>query len=339
MSFVSRSFLASLPLVLLSCGAQQSARTTAALFDSPAAAHAKTLAPDLHRRAEAAWEASDVAERDGDSDAASDLQTEARLWLAAAATEAERIEIDRQRLALQAEEERWATRLGRDQEATAVVAQDISRYQARAVALREAERLSPPREGDSKEVIVGAILTRVRLNLALAEALGAPPDELEPRDAEAAFIEREYPTSASRAERLLLDTEALVGAMRAKWPQPLPGAATELVQTALAMGFEADRAPTGAIVRSGRFFSSAGRVSAGTVQRFSGLMSAFPHGPVACQVAVPAHARRAWPQRVAALVERFQRGEERGRVSTGMVVTDALPAGTVQCTFAAYGAP
>lgn len=326
------------PLLLFAaCAGGQANPTTEALFDTPAAARAKELAPDLHRRAESAWEASQKADEDGDDDAAADLQTEARLWLAAAATEAERIEIDRRRLTLQTEEERWATRLGRDQEATAIVAQDISRYQARALALREAERLSPVSSGHSNQEVVSALVTRARLNLALAEALGAPPEDLAPYDAEARAIERQYPKAAERAERLLLDTESLVGSMRGKWPQPLPGAATELVETALAMGFEADRVPTGAIVRSGRFFTPGGKVSASTVQRFVGLMSAFPHGPVACQVAVPARTRRAWPQRVAVLVERFQRASEPGRISVGMVVTDALASGTVQCTFAAYG--
>lgn len=324
-------------LLLTACGAKQSGPTTEALFETPAAERAKELAPDLHRRAEVAWEASENADREGDDDAAADLQTEARLWLAAAATEAERIELDRRRLALQTEEERWATRLGRDQEATAIVAQDISRYQAQALALREAERLSPIHGGDSNREVVGALLTRARLNLALAEALGAAPEQLTPYDAEARAIERQAPTAAARAERLLLDTESLVGSMRGQWPKPLPGADTELVETALAMGFEADRVATGAIVRSGRFFTPAGKVSSSTVQRFVGLMSAFPHGPVACQVAVPARSRRAWPPRVATLVERLQRGAEPGRVSTGMVVTDALAAGTVQCTFAAYG--
>ncbi|MEM8606800.1 MAG: hypothetical protein AAGF92_06825 [Myxococcota bacterium] len=325
--------------LLTACGGQQSAASTEALFETPAAELAKKLAPDLHRKAEAAWEASEAADRDGKDAAAADFQTEARLWLAAAANEAERIELDRQRLELQAEEERWAIRLGRDQEATAIVAQDISRYQARAIALREAERLSPVHEGSTSAEIVAAMITRARLNLAVAKALGAPSDVLTSFDVEASAIERQAPANAGRAERFLLDTEALVGTMRAEWPEPLPGAAAELVQTALAMGFEADRLNTGAIVRSGRFFTPSGRVSQSTVQRFVGLMSAFPHGPVACQVAVPQRARRAWPPRVATLVERLQRTDDPGRVSTGMVVTDSLAAGTVQCTFAAYGRP
>lgn len=322
--------------VLTACGAQQTPSDTDSLFMSPAAERAKELAPDLHREAESAWSAAREADGDGDARAADDFRTEARLWLAAAAAEAERVELDRRRIALQAEEERWAKQLARDQEAAGVVAQDISRYEARSVALEEAERLSPASDRGSTEEIVAALLTRVRLNLALAEALGAGQAALHRLETRAATIERRHPKSAERAETLLLDTEALIGAMRAQWPEPLPGAASELIQTALVTGFSADRTNTGVIVRSERFFKPSGQLSSATVKRFHGLLQAFPHGPVACQVAVPERGARVWARRVASLVERFGRMEDPSRVSTGMVVTDALRAGTVQCTFAAY---
>ena len=323
-------------LVLTACAARQTQPTSDALFASPAAELAKELAPDLHRSAETAWFTADQAERDGDEQAAGDFRTEARLWLAAAATEAGRVELDRRRIELQAEEERWAKQLARDQAAAGIVARDITRYAARSVALKEAERLSPVSDGGSTEEIAAALLTRVRLNLALAEALGAEQGELHPLDERANSIEQRYPKSAKRAEALLLETEALIGDMRAEWPEPLPGAAAELIETALVTGFAADRTNTSVIVRSERFFTASGRVSSATVRRFHGLLRAFPHGPVACQVAVPELRSRVWARRVASLVERLGRMDDPGRVSTGMVVTDALGAGTVQCTFAAY---
>ncbi len=321
---------------LTACAGQQTPPRSDGLFASPAAERARELAPDLHRNAEIAWSAAGEAQRHGDSQAADDFRTEARLWLAGAATEGERVEIDRRRIELQAEEERWAKQLARDQAAAGVVAQDISRYEARAVALKEAERLTLASDGGSTEEIVAALLTRVRLNLALAEALGAEEGEVTPREERADVIERRYPKSAKRAEALLLETEALIGAMRAQWPEPLPGAAAELVETALVTGFSADRTNTGVIVRSERFFAASGQVSSATVKRFHGLLQAFPHGPVACQVAVPELRTRVWARRVASLVERFGRMDDPSRVSTGMVVTEAFGAGTVQCTFAAY---
>jgi hypothetical protein len=323
-------------LMAAGCAAQQAPSTEDTLFTSLAAERAKELAPDLHRRAQTAWSAAREADRGGDARAADDFRTEARLWLAAAAAEAERVELGRRRIELQAEEERWAKQLARDQAAAGVVAQDISRYEARAVALKEAERLSPASDHGSSEEVVAALLTRVRLNLALAKALGANEGELLPLEKRADSIERQYPRSAKRAETLHLETEALIGAMRARWPEPLPGAAAELVETALVTGFSADRTNTGVIVRSERFFKASGQVSSATVKRFHGLLQAFPHGPVACQVAVPELRSRVWARRVASLVERFGRMDDPGRVSTGMVVTDALGAGTVQCTFAAY---
>jgi hypothetical protein len=177
------------------------------------------------------------------------------------------------------------------------------------------------------------------MNIALAEALGAPHDELSPLRDRADVLARKRPKSAKVAEGLLLRTEALIGKTRAQWPEPRPGASTELVETAAVTGFEADRTGNGVVVRSKRFFTSAGRVSAATVKRFHGLLAAFPHGPVACQVAVPAPQSPVWSKRVAQLVAQLRRMENPGRVSTSMVATRSLGAGEVQCTFVAYREP
>jgi len=324
-------------VVGLACAAQQTTRSSDSLFASAAAEHAREHAPDLYERAQAAWAGADEAQRHKDDQAADDQRTEARLWLSAAVAEAERVQLDRRRAELQREEERWAKQLARDQEASAVVAQDISRYEARAVALHEAERLSALSDGPTvSAATLDAILTRARLNLALAEALGADDEQLRPLRERADAIARRRPHSAKAAEGLLLNTEALIGQMRAEWPEPRPGASTELVETALVTGFAADRVGNGVVIRSERFFTSGGHVSSATVKRFHGLLAAFPHGPVACQVAVPELRSRVWARRVALLVERLRRMDDPGRVSTGMVVTRSLSAGAVQCTFAAY---
>jgi len=131
----------------------------------------------------------------------------------------------------------------------------------------------------------------------------------------------------------------LIGEMRAQWPEPRPGASTELVETALVTGFAADRTNSGVVIGSERFFTSGGQVSSATVKRFHGLLAAFPHGPAACQVAVPELRSRVWARRVALLVERLQRMDDPGRVSTSMIVTQSLPAGAVRCTFIAYREP
>ena len=322
----------------LACAAQHTARTSDLLFASPAAELAREHAPDLYEQAQAAWAKAEGGQRrKDDQEAADDQRTEARLWLTAAVAEAERVQLDRRRAELQREEERWAKQLARDQEASAVVARDISRYEARAVALDEAERLSALSDRPTiSDATLDAILTRVRLNLALAEALGANDEQLRSLRERAEVTARRRPHSARDAEALLWKTEALIGEVRAQWPGPRPGASTELVETALVTGFAADRVGTGVLVRSERFFTSGGNVSSATVRRFHGLLAAFPHGPVACQVAVPELRSRAWARRVALLVERLRRMDDPGRVSTGMVVTRSLSAGAVQCTFAAY---
>ncbi|MBW2718779.1 MAG: hypothetical protein DRH23_09400 [Deltaproteobacteria bacterium] len=321
----------------LACAAQQTPGTFDSFFASPAADLAREHAPDLYEQARTAWTAAEGAQRHKDGAAADDQRTEARLWLTAAVAEAERVQLDRRRAELQREEERWAKQLARDQQASAVVARDISRYEARAVALDEAERLSALSERPTlNDATLDAILTRVRLNLALAEALGASDEQLQPLRERAEVTARRRPHSAKAAEALLWKTEALIGQMRAQWPEPRPGASIELVETALATGFAADRMGSGVLIRSERFFTSNGNVSNATVKRFHGLLAAFPHGPVACQVAVPELPGRVWAHRVARLVERLRRMDDPGRVSTGMVVTRSLSAGAVQCTFAAY---
>lgn len=327
-------------LAAMGCAGQQASRTTDSLFTAPGAELAREQAPDLFMQAETAWAKADDAGRRKNDEAADDHRTEARLWLAAAIAEAERVELDRRREELQLEEERWAKQLARDQQASTLVARDISRYEARAVALREAERLtSLSRRSTLDDATLDAVLTRIRLNLALAEALGAPHEKLSALRDRADVLARRRPRSADTAENLLLQTEALIGETRAQWPEPLPGASTELVETARVTGFEADRTGTGVVVRSQRFFTSGGHVSAATVKRFLGLVAAFPHGPVACQVAVPEPQSRVWARRVAQLVERLRRTDDPSRVSTSIVATRSLGAGAVQCTFLAYRQP
>ncbi|KPK15268.1 MAG: hypothetical protein AMJ62_09910, partial [Myxococcales bacterium SG8_38] len=294
--------LAFASVLALGCGARQSARTSESIFTSPAAEVAQELAPDLYEEAKVAAARAEEAQRRKDEKATEDSRTESRLWFAAAVAEAERIQLDRLRDEIEREEERWAKQLARDQEASAVVAEDISRYQAQAVALREAERVSGIARGAPADAAaIDAIVTRARLNLALAEALGATEAEVGPLRSRVDAMAERGTGSAQGAEGLLRDTEALIGAMRAEWPAPRPGASIALVETATASGFAADRAATGVVVRSGRFFGPDGKVSAATLKRFRTVAAAFPHGPIGCQVAVPNDASRVWARRVAEL--------------------------------------
>jgi len=337
---MSRPTLLSFAVAMAACAGSQSARTSDVLFATPEAELAREYAPDLHSHAESAGALASGAQSRKDEQAADDYRTESRLWLAAAVAETERVQLDRRRAELQSEEERWAKQLARDQAASAAVARDISRHEANAIALREAERLAALNESTSvSAATLDAVLTRVRLNLALAEALGATGEQLHPLRERADFVTRKRPKSARIAESLLRDSEILIGQMRADWPEPRPGASTALVETASVIGFAADRLGSAVLIRSERFFGSNGQVSNATVRRFIGLLEAFPHGPVACQVAVPELSSRVWARRVAQLVERFGRMENPERVSTSMVATESLGAGTVQCTFAAYREP
>ncbi len=329
-----------LAFVTVSCAGSHSTRSPEMLFETAAAERAQELAPDLYGRAEAAAERARGERGRKQGDAGVDYRTESQLWLAAAIAEAERIELARQLDQLQREEERWAKQLARDQEASSTVATDISRYRARAIALAEAEQISALSEQSPPSIAaIEAVLTRVRLNLALAEALGATEAQLDPLRGRADAMARAHPKSGKPAEALLLDSETLIGEQRARWPSPRPGASTELVDTAFVMGFGADRTPAGVVVRSGRFFSTNGQVSSAALKRFSALLTGFPHGPVACQVAVPTTRNAAWSRRATQLADRFEQIDDASRLSTLAIETDALGPGTVQCTFAAYRDP
>ena len=79
-----------------------------ALDQDPADIAAAVELADLYQRAESASARSVDAKRRKNEDAADDHRTEARLWLAAAVAEAERLEIARRHDELLREEERWA---------------------------------------------------------------------------------------------------------------------------------------------------------------------------------------------------------------------------------------
>lgn len=332
-------FLCTICCVLtVSCGGRQGG--SASPFETPAAARARELAPDLYNRGRDAWTLADQARARKNDSAARDHRAAAELWLGAAIAEAERLTLIEQLDELQRREERWAMQLARDQEASAVVATDISRYRARAVALAEAERVAALGESrPPSEETLRAVLSRVRFNLALADALGASDEAIGKLRSRAEALARAPSGPADVAEALVLDSEALIGSVRGQWRSPQPGASTELAQTAWMLGFAADRTRAGVVIHSERFFDAAGQISAATMKRFVGLLDGFPHGPVACQVAVPEDRSAAWTRRVVRLVDRLRRIDDPSRVSTSMVDTDALRAGTVQCTFLAYRGP
>ncbi len=322
----------------LGCGASRQASETAQLLlSSPSAELAQALAPDLYTNARLAFAAADEAARDDQDQAAEDLRTEGRLWLAAAITEAERLQLDQKRLELQRDEEKWGQRLARDRSATDEVAQDIARQEARSLALEEAERLTVARrEGSGSPELFDALIFRLRTELAVAEAFGAPAEELGALRRERVALERSANKSARAAEALLAETSALVGRMRAMAPQPASGASTELLDAALVAGFEADQDEAGTVVRSDRIVSEAGTLSMRDVERMGALLDAFPHGPVLCQLIPPARtASVARRERTVAKLSEALCG------SRDWVSLDASPAagtdpGTVQCRFPAY---
>lgn len=332
-----KHWCALLGFLLAACGAQQTKQTSELLFDSAAADQAREHAPDLYANAKAAWSEYEKATAEGREDA-SELRTVARLWFAAAVTEAERVELERRRLVVQQKEERWGKQLARDRDAAAEVARQIALREARQIALKEAALLSSRDEPPASEEVFEALLTRFRFELALARALGAPSREVEQLQREAAALDDSPWKSAAAADRLLSRASALVGETRKATALPRPGAAPELVEAAEVSGFSANQTRSGVIVRSDAFFRPDGAISMRPVQRMRTLVDSFPHGPVVCQIVVPNPESRAWSRRSQKLAEVLTITEDAARVSAQPIPSSALPPGTTQCTFVGYGA-
>lgn len=324
-------------LLAAACGGQQTRQTSELLFDSPVADQAREHAPDLYANARKAWSEYEKATAEGRADAA-DLRTVARLWFAAAVTEAERVELERRRFVVQQEEERWGKQLARDRDAAAEVARQIALREAQEIALKEAALLSSRDEQPGSEEVFDALRTRFRFELALARALGAPSREVERLEREAEALDNSPWKSAAAADRLLSEASVLVGEARKATALPRPGAAAELVESAEASGFSADQTRSGVIVRSDAFFRSDGAISMRRVQSMKTLVGSFPHGAVVCQIVVPNQESRAWSRRSQKLAELLTVTEDAARVSVRSIASSALPPGTTQCTFVGYGA-
>lgn len=324
---------------LLGCGgSRQASQTVELMLSSPLAELAQALAPDLYTNAKLAFAAADDAARHGKDERAEDLRTEGRLWLAAGVAEAERVQLDQKRLELQDEEEKWGKQLARDRAATGEIAREIARQEASGLALAEADRLAAARQNpEGSAELVEALMFRLKTELAVAEAFGAPADELRPLRQESVALERASRKSARAVEALLAETSALVGRMRAEAPQPAPGASTELVDAALAAGFSADQDGSGTVVRSERMVSGSGLLSTRNLAHMQSLLDAFPHGPVLCELQISARTSSArWDKAAAQLSRAFSEAGNPGRVSFTTASVPGLDPGTLQCRFSAY---
>lgn len=220
-------------LVLVACGGT-TRRSTVDLnpfFEAEGITEARREAPDLIAAAELAREDAERADASGDTDAAHDHATRARLLLDAALAEADRVRLDRERLALLEEAEAALTEarsLERAREALAArarrdAAAEIARAQMQnahaAAELLESRgrRHRGPDVDRTRREAASALEVRTRLSIAAARALGASEAELAPFE-----VERARPTDPAawlaQADDMHRRALALLGRLRATQP-------------------------------------------------------------------------------------------------------------------------
>src|SRR5688572_14244282 len=103
-------------MALVGCGgATPSSAILVEAFGAPEARLARERAPDVFAAAERAREAAVRAEDRGDGDAAADHSTRARLLLAAAVAESDRIDLEERRLGAERREQRAFEAARRDE--------------------------------------------------------------------------------------------------------------------------------------------------------------------------------------------------------------------------------
>lgn len=227
---VSSAWLGIFALLVTACGAAPPVEEPFASMNEARIERARELAPDLHARALRARADMKRAVQEGDSEAAADHRTRARLWMRTALIETERVELDRHRGTLLKnvrEARRSAVAAHRERER---IEQEVARLRAASVAREQAEkafehaaeREERGRRGQAargrRRQAVAIQIERARSMLAAAKALGARAETLQAaRQAleEARRVEdpgspramRAADAAVKAAERLLKETQ------------------------------------------------------------------------------------------------------------------------------------
>lgn len=284
------------------CGA--SVPKTRKALDEARLAHARTLgvshrAPELWANVERARkEASALPPEDP---AQAELISEARLWLEAAITECERADLATKRLVVEREIEeldRIALRATRAlEQATKEAELDAAALIAKEEATRALERAAtlpvrrPKLDKANVSAAAQALITRARLALTAAKALGAGADACDKLTAvldEAERARAKNPDSAlDTADRALFDALAMLGQRRGHGAAPRPGEAKELASLLDQAGFRVERGDTGLIAHLAEPFarSSLSHVASRKLARICALAELHAIGALRVQVA------------------------------------------------------
>lgn len=293
----SRVFLLGLGLLLGCTQARSRSEVSTAMFSTKAARRAETMVPDLHSQAKQAHQAAQQAHVAGDGAAAADHETRARLWLAAAVVEAERIEIERRRLRVLRQSEEFAglaqhmeqSRWDADDEAEREAAAKIATQEAER-AYAEAARAESKRASRGKKGGKGAGETyrqaqrffaeRARLLAAAATAMGASVHEADAVAESARRAESKKDESGlEEALRAYQRAQVLLGRVRAQRARPTLDEAAALRREAKEARFQVEQYDEGLVVRIPSLWRG-GALDRESVRRMASLILAHPHGLV-----------------------------------------------------------
>lgn len=287
-------------------GTRASADLRAQLADESAAT-LRERAPDLVAGVDSALDAADRADQAGDPEAAADHVTQARLLLDAARAEAERMEDDDARRALEAQIAEVLSRAHRDERARAQISRERVREAsartareeaARALAAATADEGRPGRRrrvtlDETSDVRRGtaALRERAALLLAAARALGAPEAAGEPVETalRASRASRDPLEALQHADAAHAAGTRMLGAARASRDTPGRDGARALAEAAALERFDVLTLEQGIAIETRGMFSGTSALSSGgraRVSRLAVLLAGHPIGPVQVQVQV-----------------------------------------------------
>lgn len=353
------SALASCAILIGCAGAPPTPVETAAeRFEAPEAETARSRAPDMWASADRARQEAEEAQQRGDASAAADHATRARLLLAAAIAESDRLVVEERRLAMEEQVRGIEEQAARDVSARLEIQADMGRRaSARVAAQQAAMAFQRAAEDESRRYrattderarmhreAADILLRRATLLLSAAQAMEAS----EARVAQVTDLIEESERADDAALRLQRAEEAVRGALivlgeaRRAREGPTTDEVSALREAATQAGFEIEQLDRGLVVRfEGAFVGRAaqpGPAARRRIEQLAALVAAHPHGPVQVNAfGSGAAARRLADTRATAVANEIAQHEvPRDRLSPEGIVDPQADEAAVWVVFVAY---
>jgi hypothetical protein len=286
-------------LLALYCGSTPHQNAQYKRFVNAKTQKAKRLAPDLVARAQRAHNKALLAEKRGESLVAQEYSTCAELLLEAAQVEAERIELERQRVRVQTRVDRANALQIRHRRARQNIEREIALIQAaqnskprdsldfRETKKRNGKEQTRRLQQAARKRASELALQRAHLYLASAVAMGAD-EQMSTQVGRAIREAQSQPvgsaSSARKAEQALLLALDALSAARAKNDGPTRDEINTLLSETQKEGFSVELLPSGIVVSlTGIFVGSSPALSdQGKVEmkKLLYLVRAHPHGAI-----------------------------------------------------------